>query len=304
MPLPPAQALFFPHETIRQSQQQLLEDVGKGLGAQKHLLCHAPTGLGKTAAVLSPAMELALREHLTVFFLTPKISQHEIALKVADGLRQRSGVKIRALDLVGRKFLCLDPLVAWAEQSGFHELCRRKREKESCSYFGNSTGYSELQRIQAGSSLKVVEQQAFASAPWDHLRLKEFCRDFETERGNSGLCPYEVALHLGKSCQLVIADYYYLFNPKIRKLVLGRLGKKLPKCILIVDEAHNLPERLRRLSSSSLSVRQIEKAAGEAARLGERQLASELKKIRKELLNEAEVSSPGSPSWMPRVSRA
>jgi len=60
--------MLFSHETIRPSQEELVKTVTQALKEKKHVLAHAPTGLGKTAAVLCPALEFALQHDLTVCF--------------------------------------------------------------------------------------------------------------------------------------------------------------------------------------------------------------------------------------------
>ena len=45
--------LLFPFENIRSGQKQMIKDVNYVIKNEKHLIVHAPTGIGKTAAVLS-----------------------------------------------------------------------------------------------------------------------------------------------------------------------------------------------------------------------------------------------------------
>jgi DNA excision repair protein ERCC-2 len=58
-----------------------MEEVKRALHEKKHLIAHCPTGVGKTAAALAPAIEFALKENLTVFFLTSRHTQHMIAVE-------------------------------------------------------------------------------------------------------------------------------------------------------------------------------------------------------------------------------
>ncbi len=58
---------LFPFAQKRQHQDQLLSDVREVLQSGGNLLANAPTGLGKTAAVLSPALSYALDNSKTVF---------------------------------------------------------------------------------------------------------------------------------------------------------------------------------------------------------------------------------------------
>ena len=95
--------VFFPFPSVREQQKELIEDVSRVVSEKKHLVAHAPTGLGKTVSVLSPAIAFALREGKTVFFLTPKISQHQIAIDVVRQMALQFRLNIKAVDLVGKK---------------------------------------------------------------------------------------------------------------------------------------------------------------------------------------------------------
>ena len=52
---------LFPHDSIRPVQDELIESIQKSIKNGLNLVAHAPTGLGKTAASLSPALNLALK---------------------------------------------------------------------------------------------------------------------------------------------------------------------------------------------------------------------------------------------------
>ena len=59
--------ILFPHKIIRKVQEDMVLEVLDCLKEKKHLIVHAPTGLGKTAASLSPAVSFAMKKNLTVF---------------------------------------------------------------------------------------------------------------------------------------------------------------------------------------------------------------------------------------------
>ena len=61
--------LLFAYDTIRESQNELLLKIDDAIKTRKNLVVHAPTGLGKTAASIGPALAYALNNDKTVFFL-------------------------------------------------------------------------------------------------------------------------------------------------------------------------------------------------------------------------------------------
>jgi DNA excision repair protein ERCC-2 len=64
------------------------------------------------------------------------------------------------------------------------------------------------------------------------------------------VCPFEVQLELAERADAIVADYNYVFEPGVamRHLV----GEELKDVILLVDEAHNLPDRARKIFSPEL----------------------------------------------------
>src|SRR4030095_4003907 len=64
------------------------------------------------------------------------------------------------------------------------------------------------------------------------------------------VCPFEVQLELAQRADAIVADYNYVFEPAaaLRHLT----GEDLRDAILIVDEAHNLPDRARQIYSPEL----------------------------------------------------
>ena len=52
---------LFPFDHVRPSQAAFLGDARRAIAEGKHLVAHAPTGLGKTAVALAAALEHGLR---------------------------------------------------------------------------------------------------------------------------------------------------------------------------------------------------------------------------------------------------
>ena len=60
---------YFPYDKVRPTQKEFIETVEKALESSKHAILHAPTGLGKTAAVLAPAVKYAIENKKVIFLL-------------------------------------------------------------------------------------------------------------------------------------------------------------------------------------------------------------------------------------------
>jgi len=271
--------LFFRFSEPREGQKQLMLDVYSALEQKKHLVADASVGIGKTDAVLSPAIDFALKENKKVFFLTPKISQHEIALQVVQGLAKKFNLNLKAVDLIGRRYACIDPILSRADFEGFYEICARKREKEECEFFANARGYTQEQRRKA--RLHLDELLKNYSIAWSHHEVKEYCEKCRGRKGLRPLCAYEALIEIARNSNVIIADYFHLFNPSIQEVILPKIKAKLEDSIIIVDEAHNLSERIRRLMSSSVNTFSLLKAEEELKKMNCRELAEKIHEIEK-----------------------
>lgn len=271
--------LPFRFDTPREGQEQLIRDAHTAFRERKIFLAHAETGLGKTDASLSAALEVALTSdpRKTILFLTPKNSQHAIAVEALRGIKEKYSLDLRVIDLVGKKHVCVEESVMHKEGRAFYEACAKKKEMEGCGFFANARGYNPLQREKAGLYRKAFQEQV--QGVHAAMAIKEAAATFSVNGNACGLCPYEMSMDLAKRADVIIADYYHVFSPGVAELVLPKLGKKPDNCILIVDEAHNLPERVRNLLSATLTTRQVQKAKEEALFLGKDDLASRLQAI-------------------------
>lgn len=70
------------------------------------------------------------------------------------------------------------------------------------------------------------------------------------------LCPHEFSLDLSLACDLVVCDYNYAFDPRVRLQRFFTQGKT--PFALLLDEAHNLPARAREMYSEDLRAEPLE----------------------------------------------
>ena len=241
--------IFFPYEKIREIQSDLINDVAKAVEQNTHFIAHAPTGIGKTAAVLSSIMHHVIEKELTLFFLTSRHTQHRIGVETLKDIGKKHDININVVDLIGKKNMCSQFGVD-SMGSQFYEFCRVLVERKECEFYENtysSIGYS-------------FETRKFLGGNKDIFHVEEFLDLARKTR----LCPYELAILKAKKANVVIADYSYIFNPNIREAFFRKSNKFLEKSIIIVDEAHNLPGRLRDIMSSGISTYVLEQAMREA----------------------------------------
>jgi Rad3-related DNA helicase len=229
---------FWPsNQEIRQAtdmrgpcQRALLDDwwdVLHNSAGHRHLLAHAPTGLGKTLAGIVPALAWLAEspDSRRVFYLVNRVFQHENPLR--EIRRSQAGVffaatgeALRVVDLVGREKLCIHPGVR-----SLDPLCRDSREHAT---------FAALPSL---------------AASWQEVR--------DHLSGRS--CPYHTLQGLARSAHLVICDYAWIFS---RAAVAGKLDHLLGdgQRAVIVDEAHNLPGRVRQELDIDTTVDRIKAA--------------------------------------------
>jgi len=259
--------MYFPFQTIRPIQNELMTDILQTILNKKHIIAHAPTGLGKTAASLSAALTVALDEGNSIFFLTPKHTQHAIAIETLQKIKERYNLNFEVCDLIGKRWMCSHTAIDALNSKEFHNFCKALVAEEQCPFYNNVWGKGKEQ-LQSKAALALKRYQSKI------IHAEEFIEEVRDE-----FCPYELAMLKGRSSTVIIADYYHLFHPSIRSALLNKLKKELKNSIIIVDEAHNLPSRIRSILSEKLSQRAIDRAIKEAKFIDDEDLTELLEKI-------------------------
>src|SRR4030065_2546903 len=102
--------------------------------------------------------------------------------------------------------------------------------------------------------LAVKDQ--ITSSPHKASEIQKICH-------KKGLCPYEFIKASLPDVNVVALSYLYVFDPAIRASFLKHLDSNFQKVVLIVDEAHNLPDTAIEISSSNLSLFVLKQAETE-----------------------------------------
>ncbi len=211
---------LFPFEKVREGQREVLRDARMALGEGKHLLANAPTGLGKTVVALTASLEVALEKNKLVLFLTSRQSQHKAAIDTIS-LINKAGNRVTGVDIIAKQAMCQLP-EARKYRKAFLEFCYFKVKSKSCPWHNR-----DREAVADMISRKTMHVH----------ELIDVCRRF-------GVCPHNTALMAAGKAHVLVCDYNYIFSD-VSKQVLKWLDKDLSDIILVVDEAHNLPDRVR-----------------------------------------------------------
>nr|MCK4929843.1 ATP-dependent DNA helicase [Nanoarchaeota archaeon] len=263
--------VLFPHDKVRPIQDELIRKINQTVTGQQNLIVHAPTGLGKTAAALAPSINEALKKDLTVFFLTSRHTQHKLAMETVNLIKEKYKQAFTVVDIIGKKWLCLQLGVNKLYPREFAEYCKKIKEDDLCEFYTKTRDKGEASK----TAREVVSQ-----LKRDNKTDTESIIEKSIEQG---VCPYEVALLIARDARIIIGDYYYLFNPYIRETFLNRTGKELGKIIIIIDEGHNLPARVKDLASHRISTNTIRRALDEAKKHDKEEIREILEILEKKL---------------------
>ena len=242
------QMQFLAHESPRPGQLEMIEDGMAALQQGHFHLAAAPTGIGKTAASLAAALQVASEHSIkkTVFFLTSRQTQHRIVVDTVRRINQRRKgmTPVRLVDMVGQAGMCVQP---FAKESPlvFSLMCSQARKSRSCKPW-----------ITAAPGLK----QRILASPLHVDELVGISRT-HTENGvPAQTCPWKAAREAVSGADVFVGDYNHLFDDRVRDSSLKAMGLSLEDIIVIVDEAHNLPGRIRMTLEKRLTQTMIRNA--------------------------------------------
>jgi len=262
---------LFPYDKIRKIQDDMVSDVANALKDKKNIIMH-----GKTVSALAPSLSFALKNNLTVFFLTSRQTQHKIAIDTLKKIKEKYNNNFNVVDLIGKKWMCLQEVEA-LQASDFFEYCKKLREKDECEFYLNSREKSRRPTVMASRKLDELK----TLGPMHVQGLIDECK-------KPKLCPYEISSLLAKDADVIISDYNFIFNDVIRESLFSRTNKKLEESIIIVDEGHNLPARARELMTAKMSSLMMDRAIKEANKFEFFDILIKLKNL-KEIIEELGV---------------
>lgn len=214
----------FPFKTKRPGQRELMKATYQALIDNEILYTIAPTGIGKTMATLFSALK-TLKKNDKLFYLTAKGSGKNAPLDAVKILANQ-GLKLKTIDITAKRKIC--------------NLNQKNCNPEECPF---AKGYFDR--------LKKATLDIFTSYDiYDSAVIKEISNKHQ-------ICAFEFSLYLSYFCDLVIADYNYVFDPKAHLVRYFEDDTYKPK--VLVDEAHNLISRSKEMYSAEISEADIRK---------------------------------------------
>jgi len=248
---------------------------------QGHAVVESGTGTGKTICALTGALGATMASGRKLLYLTrTKSQQRQVMLE----LRQISRIQgLLGLSMQGRGSSCplaeQDPEIKNGSAEELSGFCARQKHlalkgDQGCPFYAH-TLCLDLEEMASFCRQELPTAEEFA----------EHCLQRKA-------CPYETIKLLLPLADVVVAPYNYLFLPFIRNRFLEWMNCDIEDLTVIVDEAHNLPEYLRSVSSMGFSRHSLEMLAKESDEFQDPEVLEgvsvlDLYGIMKDLLEEA-----------------
>jgi DNA excision repair protein ERCC-2 len=213
-------ALPFPHAAFRIGQRALAAAVYQAASSGCCLMAQAPTGIGKTIGTLFPLLKACPGQQIDkIFYLAAKTSGRGLALEALH-LIQRSApaLPLRVVELVARDKACEYP----------DKACHG----DSCPL---AKGFYDR--------LPAARTAAVALGTLDKSTLRTVALAHQ-------VCPYYLSQDLVRWADVVVGDYNYYFDISAMLYSLTLINQW--RIGVLVDEAHNMIERGRKMYSAEL----------------------------------------------------
>jgi len=221
------QTFAFPYSNFRPGQKRMIDLSVEAVNNSSNLILQAPTGTGKTAAVLTGVMPEVIRKRLALFFLTAKNTHKIIVLETVE-LIIHNALNIRTIFLTAREQVCLS----------------------------NNSSCNPVECPFADKFASRVESSGVIERLLDSLVITRDNLMKEAEKAE--VCPFELGLELALRCDVIVCDYNYAFDPHVYLHRFFDEKTTSGMCVLLIDEAANLPERARGYYSPEIKLSLID----------------------------------------------
>ncbi|MDO5845535.1 MAG: ATP-dependent DNA helicase [Methanocorpusculum sp.] len=278
---------YFPYRSYRKNQLEMLQAAADIADKNGVLMIDAPTGCGKSSVIASL---LAKAGGKKIIVAVRTISQLQIFIRELELIRSKKQPSLKFTYLIGKGNMC--PLGGYGD---IYRKCEgvkafstalmqqradrgsllpakdkiiidqiRKQDKDHpliCPYFVNSRVFvpSEEGGRRMVPSPEIRKKSETAQ--------KQVVVPADLHSFSGAVCPYDLMLSAAKGADVLICNYYHLFNDDIREQLYVNLGCEEQNVILLLDEAHNLGDVVQTIESIRIREIDIESAASELASL-------------------------------------
>ncbi len=237
---------FFPYKP-RPIQVSLIKYIQRFIAKKSHLVLEAANGTGKTIAALAAVLPYARKNKLKTIYMARTHSQMDRVIE--ELIKISENIPVSGIALRGRGAYCINPLVKKHAKSNraVQLMCNQLKLAKKCNFFNNMESEKRVSPILR----ELTNTPATA----------EYILDV-TEAAS--ICPAETARKMLSRVEVIACSYLYLFDPEIRPNFLDKIDCEMENLVVIIDEAHNLPENVNSIASDELSSFSFNRAIREA----------------------------------------
>ena len=246
---------LFPYE-YRPGQRELVRFISNTVDDGMSPVVEAGTGTGKTVSALAATLPTALERGMKVIYLTRTKSQQKQVIREAAAI----GHGILCVGLQGRTAASCpmmrdDPDLASGTSEEISKLCSEYKRRDAgecrCRFYAN------IEHTDIDSWVERIREE--------HPEPEGFARLCE----EAELCPYEMLKYALPHADVIAASYPFVFMPQILARLVDWIGIPLHRTVIVVDEAHNLPDYLRDVQTFEYSRAALDLAEKEARENGD-----------------------------------
>ena len=256
---------LFPYKT-RKNQRAIMDTISKILNIKGNFIFESGTGSGKTICTLTSTLSFSLVNNKKIIYTTRTNAQQRQVILELRKIREKIGAdqdKVFGLGIQGRANMCIlaknNPDFAKGTSDELSKLCSNEKKKvrsgnkqDGCIYYRR---YVENKKIVEETLDWIKNKLPTAEETIEHCEIYQ-------------ICPYELNKLLLKNSLIVVVPYIYVFDNFIRNMLLDWMSVDENDVILIVDEAHNLPDYVRELFSLQLSLFILKNCIAESDKFG------------------------------------
>lgn len=239
------QDIAFPFSELRAGQHEMMAKVDESFISKSKAYIQAPTGMGKTVAVLYPLIKQMRSDSLDkILYLTSKNSIKQIAMNTIETFTKQGG-KIKALEITSKENICFN------------------KEKGHCN--SSECPFAKGYYDKLFESINEILDE---DKPYTREYIEDRCIKKE-------MCPYSFEMDIASYMDILVLDYKYVFdiNDPLQLLT------NREHISLAIDECHNLPDRVKDMYSIKLYPEEIEHIIASSKGKTYTTLRNHLKKI-------------------------
>jgi len=249
---------YFPYRIVRPYQDEFINTLYDAIKKRNHTVIEGSNGLGKTVSALSACLPTVKRNDMQLLYVSKTHRQHDRVMEELKAISKRQ--KVSGVSLRGRSEMCFHPFITrhLTDARAAMEICELLKKRHQCPYHTN---------IEEKSEASIDLQLHLAENAYTATEIQELCR-------KEKFCPYEITKLILSQVDVIAMSYLYVFDPPVRMVFLKQLERPLSKLVLVVDEAHNLPDTAIDVASDNLSLFSMRQAEQEARQFSHRDITA------------------------------